>query len=83
VPEPTYTSKAPTVVFHRIAPTDGLAGLCAVVPVGTVNAPVVLEASIMPESAVKAKVPVVSGLILKAVPLVVPVLIIDAIMYLK
>jgi hypothetical protein len=68
-------------VLYLVIPATGLAGLCAVVPVGTVKAPVVLEASIMPESAVKPKVPVVSAVTLSAVPLVVPALIMDAIIY--
>jgi hypothetical protein len=69
-------------VLYLIIPAAKVLGLCAVVPVGTINAPVVELASITPESAVKSSFPVVSADTLRAVPLVVPALIIDAIIYL-
>jgi hypothetical protein len=62
-------------------PAARVAGRCAVVPVGTVKAPVVLLALITPESAVKTRLPVVSPVIPIAVVVVVPVLIIDILDY--
>jgi hypothetical protein len=49
------------------------------VPVGRVKAPVAPAAVIIPEVAVKAKIPVVSAVTCNAVPDVVPADIVDAI----
>jgi hypothetical protein len=67
------------VVFHLDIPATGLAGRSAVVPVGGIKAPVAPAAVIIPEVAVKAKVPVVSAVTCNAVPDDVPADIVDAI----
>jgi hypothetical protein len=67
-------------VLNLIAPATGLEGRCAVVPTGILKAPVAPLASIIPEVAVKAKVPVVSAVTCNAVPDDVPADIVDAIM---
>jgi hypothetical protein len=78
---PEYISVTLVVVLYRIIPAAKVLGLWAVVPVGTVSAPVVDEALITPESAVKTKLPVVSPVVVMAVVVVVPVLIVDILDY--
>jgi hypothetical protein len=55
------------VVFHRLAPTAGVAGRCAVVPVGKIKAPVFELPSTIPDEAYNTILPVVSGVITSAV----------------
>jgi hypothetical protein len=65
-------------VLYLKVPATGVAGRCAVVPVGTIKPPVVEAAVITPDSAVKARLPVVSAVTLRAVPEVVPADMIEA-----
>jgi hypothetical protein len=60
------------VLLYLICPATGLEGLCAVVPVGTTNPPVVDCALITPPIAVSVKLPVVSPVTVIAVVIVFP-----------
>jgi hypothetical protein len=66
-----YASRALVLVLYLVIPLVGLAGRCAVVPTGTVKAPVALIVA-TPESGCKTIFPVVSAVLTSAVVVVVP-----------
>jgi hypothetical protein len=66
----TYISNEFVDVFKRVIPVAPV-GRCAVVPTGTVNAPVELTVT-TPETGVSVRLPVVSPVLTSAVVAVVP-----------